>query len=751
LFDSEHQRNIELEAMRQASLNLTSSLEAKEVLQLILQSTLSMVKADDAHIFLYDGEKLSFGAARWRNQAQVKPFSHPRPEGVTYTVAKSGKPLIVTTTKGHPMFEDTDWDSAIAGLPLVIGDLVVGVMNVAYHQEHFFDENELRVLRLLADQAAIAIRNAELFESTQRQLQELKLLYNLARSGAEATDENVIIQHATESIGKTLFPDNCGVLLLDETGESLYLHRSYKTIKPGLHDNIIPLGEGITGNVALNGIPLRIADISKTPFALRLDEDMRAELCVPLRVGHRVIGVINAESHIVGNFTADDERLLMTVANQLATGIEKARLFAEITRALDREQRLNEITRIISGTLDITTILNNVLRLATELIGADSAALFMSSDDEKSLPNPYVYNITGDGDFLVEGTNIARNIIANSKPLLLSNNGHTPEALQSLAELGASAFIGAPVAVGGRTIGVLELFSSSSQVLFTQRDLGLIESIGLQTGIAIQNARHFEQASQRATELASALSRLEELDQLKSEFIQNVSHELRTPLAIVRGYIELLTDGTLGEVSPEQVDPINIISRRVDMLTHIVEDLTIILEVEGDRMRWEEIDIHALTLASLSEFQVSMESAGLQLISEVDSHIKPIYGDTLKLRRMLDNLIGNALKFTPTGGSITVGLNDLGECIRIQVSDTGIGIPKDKIERVFERFYQVDGSSRRRYGGTGLGLSLVKEITEAHNGTVSVESEENKGTRFTIEIPHGSPDDERMKLNQEEQ
>jgi GAF domain-containing protein len=746
LFDREHQRNVELEALRLASLNLTSSLAAEEVLQLILQSSLSMVKADDAHIFLYDGERLSFGAARWRDQAQAKPFSNPRPQGVTYTVARTGKPLIIPTTKGHPMFKDTDWDSAIAGLPLVIGDLVVGVMNVAYHQAHIFDENELRSLRLLADQAAIAIRNAELFESTQRQLKELKLLYSLALSGAEATDENDLIEHATKHIGQTLYPDNFGVLLLNETEDMLYLHESYRCQKEGLHEHNIPLGDGITGNVALNGIPLRIADIRETPFAILLNEAMRSELCVPLRVGQRIIGVINAESTKIGFFTEDDERLLLTVGNQLATGIEKARLFDEITRALEREQRLNEITRTISGTLNIPTILNHVLKLATELIGAEGAILFMPTEDKTTISQPYVYNVAGEGQnlFLAERRGIVRQIIESNESLLLSNYEEHPDALDVLIQLGAHAFIGVPVAIGGSAIGVLEVYSTSEDVRFSQRDLGLIESIGLQTGIAIQNARHFEQASQRATELAAALSRLEELDQLKSEFIQNVSHELRTPLAIVRGYIELLTDGTLGEINPIQVDPINIISRRVDMLTHIVEDLTIILEVEGDRMRWEEIDIHELTKASISEFQVSMESAGLHLISETDSYTKPIYGDSVKLRRTLDNLIGNALKFTPKGGNITVKLQELGDSVLIQVSDTGIGIPKDKLERVFERFYQVDGSSRRRYGGTGLGLSLVKEITEAHNGKVSVVSEENKGTTFSIEIPHGSPEYKRV-------
>lgn len=751
LFQAEHQRNVELEALRLASLNLTSSLEAKEVLQLILQSTLSMIKADDAHIFLYDGESLSFGAARWRDEAQAKPFSNPRPEGVTYNVARSGKPLVFPTTKDHPMFEDTDWDSAIAGLPLLIGDLVVGVMNVAYHHPHKFDENELRLLRLLADQAAIAIRNAELYESTQRQLQELTLLYSLARSGAEATDEDTLIRHTTEHIGQTLYPDNFGVLLLNEAMDTLALHPSYQCQKPGLHMHTIPIGQGITGKVAQDGVPIRIADISKEAIALRLNENMRAELCVPITVGQRTIGVINAESCVVGNFTEEDERLLVTVANQLATGIEKARLFFEITRALDREQRLNEIARTISGTLDMPTILNNVLRLATELIGADSAILFLLSDTDDSPPEPYTYNMPSNGfsSNLSLGEGIIWSIIHNGDAILLPEYATHPLALQKITEMDVHAFIGVPVTVGGMTIGALELFSLSDAVRFTHRELSLIESIGLQTGIAIQNARHFEQAAERATELASALSQLEELDQMKSEFIQNVSHELRTPLAIVRGYIELLTDGTLGDINPEQIEPINIISRRVDMLTHIVEDLTIILEVEGDRLRWEEIDIHALAMASVSDFRVNTEAAGLHLIAEINHETRFIYGDSVKLRRTLDNLIGNALKFTPTGGTITVRLEELGESVLLQVSDTGIGIPEDKLERIFERFYQVDGSSRRRYGGTGLGLSLVKEITEAHNGTVTVTSIENEGTTFSVILPHGSPEYMRLYKKRE--
>ncbi len=568
LFKAAQDRNTELEALRQASLHVTSSLELNEVLQAILDNVLKMVPADDTAIFLYDGERLRFGAAQWRDKTHPQPFTDPRENGITYTVARSGKKLVVPQMEGHPLFADTSWNGAITSLPLNIGDHSVGVMNVAFHQPHDFNQNELRALELLGDQAGIAIRNAELFEAAQRRLEELTVLHAVATAGAESTDEDTLIERATDLIGETLYPDQFGILLLKD--DALHFHNSYRGIEPALRLQTIPLGKGITGKTAQDGLSRRIADVQQHPDAIVLS-GLHAELCVPLKAGERIIGIINAESVHENAFTPDDERLLLTFAHQLATAIEKLRLFAQV--------------------------------------------------------------------------------------------------------------------------------------------------------------------QERATELAVAVERLQELDHLKNVFIQNTSHELRTPLAIIHGYTDLLKTGDLGALNPPQKDSINIISRRTTMLSAMIEDLTAILETEAQRLRRVPVNLVPLVKTVMEDFRIVMEKAQLALHAEIAVGTASILGDSLKLRRVLDNLIGNALKFTEAGGSITVRLWNDANSVFIEVADTGIGIPADKLDHIFERFYQIDGSLKRRYGGTGLGLALVKEIVEAHAGQVDVQSTLGRGSVFRITLP----------------
>jgi signal transduction histidine kinase len=239
----------------------------------------------------------------------------------------------------------------------------------------------------------------------------------------------------------------------------------------------------------------------------------------------------------------------------------------------------------------------------------------------------------------------------------------------------------------------------------------------------------------RAIELARALEQQRELERLQREFIQNVSHELRTPLGIVRGYAELLEKGELGQLQPEQQEPINIIARRTRMLNKLVEDIMATLEIQRQALRRESVDLAHLARQAVNDLQVAAGWAKLTLTLETAPNLPAVSGDLIALRRVLDNLIGNALKFTPAGGCVTVRLRRDGDNIEMQVSDTGVGIPQDQLGRIFDRFYQVDGSAKRRFGGVGLGLALVKEIVESHHGQITVTSQVGVGTTFTVRLP----------------
>jgi len=191
LFEAEHRRSVELETLRQASLHLTSTLELQSVLEAIIDHALKLVAADNAHIFLYDGERLTFGAALWAGSRQKEPFAEPRPHGLTYTVARSGERIVVPDVNSHPLFQDYRWGGAIVGLPLCIGERVVGVMNVAFKRPHLFNEDELRVLGLLADQAAVAVENARLHESLRESEEMYRTLSEYSLTGVYLIQDGV--------------------------------------------------------------------------------------------------------------------------------------------------------------------------------------------------------------------------------------------------------------------------------------------------------------------------------------------------------------------------------------------------------------------------------------------------------------------------------------------------------------------------------------------------------------------------------
>lgn len=724
--------------------HITSILHLDVLLPEIVRLLAETLDLYNVEIALVEGRELVFHAG-YGGYIETPPYGSSDDrvligEGITGQAVARGETLRVGDVLvspayiPHPLLPEVRSELAI---PLRLKDRSIGVLSVKSDRVGGIDAEITSMLETLAAQVTAAVQNAQLYKAAQRQLRELTVLHGVAMAGAKVTDEDALIEQATDLIGEALYPDNFGILLLNATSNMLHFHSSYRGVPPEDKAREIPIGHGITGQVARDGYPRRIADQLNAKNCIIMNPAMRSELCVPLKVSDEIIGVVNAESTQEDSFTPEDERLLTTFANQLSTAIERARLFTEISESLAREQRLNQIARTISGALDLSIILNNVVRLATELVGADAGILALVSQDKDQLTEPYLYNmpdLVGHRS-LSKDEGVAWEIIQQGNAILLARYSDHPRALPELVQAGFQSFIGTPVTVSGKTIGALGLFSADAERHFTRRDRALAESIGLQTGVAIQNARLFAQAQERAAELSDALARLQELDQLKNEFIQNVSHELRTPLGIIRGYVELFTMGTLGELQPDQEQPIAIIARRVEMLSKMVEDLTTILEVEAQELQQDRVDIVSLVEASLVDFKINVQNANVTLASEIDPETPPVLGDSLKLRRVMDNLIGNALKFTPTQGTITVRLRGEADRVILEVADTGIGIPETQLERIFERFYQVDGSTKRRYGGTGLGLALVKEIVEAHDGQVSVKSVLGEGSTFRVTLP----------------
>ena len=425
---------------------------------------------------------------------------------------------------------------------------------------------------------------------------------------------------------------------------------------------------------------------------------------------------------------------------QMLTNIGKAtiqnlHLTQEREVALQREQKWNELTYTLSSSFDLPSILQNMGRIATELIGADAGLLGLVIDNQMMIFYPHNIPLQMNLRPAAKGRGVAWDIIDTMQPVLLDSYMDHPSAQQKWVQMAIRSFIGVPVFTSDECFGALTVFNTSDKKL-TKRDLALVESIGQQAGVAIQNARMLAEAKQRATALVNTLNRQEELDKLKNQFIQTVSHELRSPLGIIYGHAELLESGDLGELADIQQESINIISARVRMLTDLVDDLTALMAAETQEFRRDFINPVQLLYATVAEYRMESEEQQVEIVPEIAEMTLQIEGDLTQLRRVFDNLLSNAFKFTDEGGHITIRLWSESKKVIIEVEDTGEGIAEEHLPRIFERFYQVtDKKYRPRRKGTGLGLSLVKEIIEAHRGDVFVVSEVGVGTTFRIELP----------------
>jgi signal transduction histidine kinase len=269
-------------------------------------------------------------------------------------------------------------------------------------------------------------------------------------------------------------------------------------------------------------------------------------------------------------------------------------------------------------------------------------------------------------------------------------------------------------------------------------DQAVTEQI-LQLRSALQAANRTleRRVEERTAELQKALERVSELSQLKSNFISNISHELRTPLTHIKGYIELLITESLGSISEEQKHALQVSQQSTNRLESLIEDLIMVsLASRGElSIKQEDMDIRRLANLAVKSFGGKATERGVNLHGVIDDDVPFVQADSQKIAWVMQQLIDNGIKFTASGGSVILSVKREGEnLVIVSVTDTGIGIPPSQLNDIFEPFHQLDGSSTRRYGGTGLGLSLVRQIIEAHGSMLDVQSVEGRGSTFKFPL-----------------
>ena len=408
----------------------------------------------------------------------------------------------------------------------------------------------------------------------------------------------------------------------------------------------------------------------------------------------------------------------------------------EMQVRLQKMERILEISRELTSTTALGPLLRKIVNMASELTDSDKASILLrdtrtgelrfrtasgsQSGELASIPVP------------IEGS-IAGAVLLSGKPLNIPDARTDPRHFGSIKQktgLETRSLLTVPLQIKDHCIGALQAMNKQGDGEFSQEDVDTLMTLAAQAAVAIENARLIL-AERKAYE------RLGELDRLKSDFISIASHELRTPLSLILLYAAVLRE-ELEEESRAQLDAV---LRAATRLKHIMETMFNLRyletgEVDLTPTRFDLRDeVHGVCM----DYEALAGTGGLSLDMDVPDEEMPIYADRENVRVILDNLVSNAVRFTPAGGRVHVKLCRQAECLEVSVVDTGVGIPRDDLERVFDRFYQVEDHLTRRQGGMGLGLAIVKGLVELHDGRVWAENTPGQGSRFVVLLPPRVP------------
>ncbi|MGH7831577.1 MAG: ATP-binding protein [Candidatus Binatia bacterium] len=407
---------------------------------------------------------------------------------------------------------------------------------------------------------------------------------------------------------------------------------------------------------------------------------------------------------------------------------EKRRADDEIKSNLERIRALHEINLAITSTLNLRSVLDFLGERLDALFPFPVAITVRLVNKESGLLEPVACRNLNELVWKAEEGKDSRgpaNVVLRTKaPVTIRDVQNNPRILdrEFFRRYGLISYLGVPLVAKREPLGVLGIYAREERE-FTKEEIDFVKTLAAQAAIAIYNAQLYE-------ELIKA-------NKVKDEFLNVMSHELRTPLTVVTGYVGMLRDGVMGEINPDQQMACGKIMRRTEDLLGMVNSVlfTASLEARAITVEKEPVDVVALLSELRSAYEGSLEK-DLALVWDCPPELPTLSTDGPKLKHILQNLINNAIKFTDKG-SVTISVRREKGGVEFEAADTGIGIPKEMLSAIFEKFKQVDSSQTRIYGGVGLGLYIVKKFTEMLGGTVTVDSKPGNGSTFTVILPTG--------------
>lgn len=616
------------------------------------------------------------------------------------------------------------------GIPLLLGKLAQGVLIVG----HPTPPASKAFFTAYANQIVAAISAAKQYETsrehqqqefTRRQIaQHLQQVATIINGSLDLDD---VLQLILEQVRQVMPYRHALILLLQ--GHNLAA-RAIDGLELSPNEISITTTENIFfQQVLLQQYPTVFHDITENTFwklnRPAFASTTKAWVGAPLVFKKKIIGLLSLHHTEAGYFDDADLDLVNTFANQAAMAIENARLYKEEQQKVKQFHTVAKIGRQTAEIRDVQTLLYTVSNRLQNDLNYEFITIFLYDVNDNTLHLMAANDVLPDKipnithSLPLDGTGVISTAACSKEPLLVNDIAAFPDYVAGPGRASVRSEVALPLLTHNGLVGVLDLQSSVPHY-FSPDDITLVQTVADQLAIAIETAN---------------------LNQQQNDFIHTIAHELRTPLTFLRGYVDLILDDGLGPVPDKIRESLHIVSKRTFTLQNLVSNLVTYQKLKVTTPEFSPINLPDIIRVVTKSAEPTAAQAHIAIETTIQTPIPPIFADPDQIREVLDNLLGNAIKFTPEHGRISVNASANKTVVYFSVSDTGIGIPPEDLGKIFQRFYRIRSLTTTRPPGTGLGLTIVKQIVDSHHGDISVESHLGKGTTFSITLPIVQPDD----------
>jgi signal transduction histidine kinase len=750
---SDQRQRALVEAQQQMAATVGATLDLPKVAARVLDVTVKYLPCDTATLFLRYGDEMRVCAVH-NLPAELIGVDLNLSGPLLDELMEARAPVWLDDVQTDSRFIYTPHSGHIRGwlaAPLVIGERVIGQISLDSTQVGRFAADDAAFLSGLARQAAMALENAQLYGEATRRLQQMAILNEIFSAALSAQDFDEIVRRLLFAMKRSLGYEIIDVFMINQTANGAVM----RLAAAGGTGRLIKWGEGIAGRTAAQGRPLLVEDLGESAEYEALTPDMRSALSVPIRIGERVIGVIEAQSRRPAAFGDADVHLLSIVAGQLAGALENARLYTAERRRTEEMLALLDVAETVSSSLNLPAMLNAAARRTIQVCRVNVCLIFLLTNEGRHF-RLASRAATVETSTLADWQMLSALLQANTldkfprtfqtltlgQPRIIDveeEAGPLTQFLISSIHLRRMLFV--PLRISDRSLGMMVLGNYDPKAGLDEQQVRLAGAIGRQLAVAVENAHLYERSRQNVRELSASL---DQLRQTQAQLIQSaklaavgqlaagVAHEINNPLTTVAGFSELV----LRDMPPENErvrGDLALILREAQRARNVVRRLL-------DFARQSEpfsapANLNEVVMETIALMRHSAANQGAFIVEEYDPRLPWARLDVNQFKQVVINLISNAMQAMPRGGNLTVSTGvetrDGIPGVWLKVSDTGVGIAPENLERIFEPFF----TTKPQGEGTGLGLAVSYGIIKEHNGRIEVASTVGKGTTFTVWVP----------------